>query len=84
MASWTITCACLYITYTHGIRSVAILFWFKIITLGLIFYFINNYKRHEFYYYKNIGATKATLWAPTMAFDIMLFLSSTLLTLKFR
>ena len=81
-ASWMITLSCMIITYTHGISTFTALFWFKIITLGIIVYFINSYKRDEFYYYKNLGTSKLFLWISTLSFDFILFITLLVLTLK--
>ena len=83
-ASIIITLSCISIMYIHGIKTFTILFWFKIITLGLVVLFINNYKRKEFYYYINLGVSKKLLWFSTLLFDIILFLSLLILTLYIR
>lgn len=78
-ASATLTFACISIVYANGIYAFTVVFWFKMATLGLIFYFINNYKKHELYYYKNLGVSKWMLWIPTLTFDFILFIVSTIL-----
>jgi hypothetical protein len=65
-----------------GISSFSAFFWFKIITLGLIYYYIHSYKNNEFYYYKNLGLTKKQLWISTLIFDFIIFL--VLLTLAIK
>jgi hypothetical protein len=60
------------------------LFWFKIISLGLIFYYFHTFKNEVFYYYKNLGITKKQLWLTALSFDFLLFLILLILTLKFR
>ncbi|HBZ26324.1 MAG TPA: hypothetical protein DEO54_08860 [Rikenellaceae bacterium] len=72
------------ISYTQGINIFTALFWFKIITLGIIVYFINNYKRNEFYYYKNLGLSKKVLWISSLTFDFILFLTLIIITLLVR
>jgi len=83
-ASWMITILCVIISYTQGINIFTALFWFKIITLGIIVYFINNYKRNEFYYYKNLGLSKKVLWISSLTFDFILFLTLIIITLLVR
>jgi len=78
-ASITLTFACISIVYTNGIGAFTVVFWFKMATLGLIFYFINNYKKHELYYYKNLGVSRWMLWIPTLTFDFILFIVLTIL-----
>lgn len=83
-AGWVITLSCMIIIYTHGIRTFTALFWFKMITFGLIIYYINSFKRDEFYYYKNLGVSKLLLWISTLLFDFVLFISLLVLALKIR
>lgn len=83
-ASWIITLSCIFITYYQGIMAFTTLFWFKIITLGVIVYFISSYKRDEFYYYKNLGLSKLLLCISTLVFDFILFIFLIVLTLKIR
>jgi type III secretory pathway component EscU len=68
----------------YGLSILNILLWFKIITLGILFYYINNRKKNEFYYYKNLGLTKQILWTLTLLFDILLFVFLMVLTNIFR
>jgi hypothetical protein len=79
-----ISLACFYSIYKYelGISSFSAFFWFKIITLGLIYYYIHSYKNNEFYYYKNLGLTKKQLWISTLIFDFIIFL--VLLTLAIK
>ncbi|MDB5120068.1 MAG: hypothetical protein JWN56_1286 [Sphingobacteriales bacterium] len=84
-ASNLITLSCLYLIIWYGEKAIYIvqaLFWFKIITLGLIFYYIQSSKKDEFYYYKNLGLTKKHLWISTLTVDFILFLILFFLTLR--
>ena len=84
-ASNLITLACLYLVYLYGDKAIyiiQILFWFKILTLAVIVYFIHQYKKDLFYYYKNLGLSKKHLWIPTLTFDLALFLILLALTIK--
>ncbi len=68
--------------YGFGEKAINILqafFWFKIFTLVVTFYYINSYRSHEFYYYKNLGISKLKLWIPTLTFDFLLFLFSVII-----
>jgi hypothetical protein len=87
LASNLITGACLYIVDLYeekAIYIVNVLFWVKIITLGIFFYFINNHKKDVFYYYKNLGLTKKQLWIPTLTFDLMVFIILIVLTIQIK
>lgn len=82
--SLMITLSCLSIIYTWGIETFTALFWFKAITLGLIFYYIHSFKKDNFYYYKNLGLTKKLLWISSLTFDLIIFLILITITLKVR
>jgi len=72
--SFLITATCLVLFWKYGFGVFSTLFWFKIGTLGLTFYFINNYKNKEYYYYQNLGVSKVLLWSATLSFDFALFI----------
>ncbi|PKP17417.1 MAG: hypothetical protein CVU05_15575 [Bacteroidetes bacterium HGW-Bacteroidetes-21] len=68
--------------YGYGknwVSVLQVLFWFKLATLALIFYYINSYKKNEFYYYKNLGISKHKLWIPILVFDFSVFLISVII-----
>ncbi|MFZ6024663.1 MAG: hypothetical protein ACOYVG_09460 [Bacteroidota bacterium] len=79
-----ITTCCISIFWEHGFGSFITIFWFKIASLGLTYYFINSYKRKTYYYYFNLGLSKTILWTATLVFDFMLFLLLIILTYKIR
>lgn len=72
--SSVITCCCFWIFRDFGVVTFSSLFWFKVFTLGIIFFFINSYKAKEFYYYQNLGLSKKVLFASTFSFDFIVFL----------
>jgi len=74
----------MYFPYSFGIGTFSQLFWFKVVTLGMIFYLNNGYKRNEYYYYKNLGISKKLLWIPTLSFEMILFLTLFFLTIRFK
>jgi len=78
--SLLLTVICLKIVVTYGISTFQALFWFKIISLGLIFYYINSYKKNELYYYKNLGISKLKLWLPILIFDFFFFFITMIIT----
>ena len=84
LVSWIITIVSVIIIYTNGIRVFIFLFWIKIISFGLIFYYINEYKKFEFYYYKNLGLSKRFLWITIFSFELILFITLLLLTMKIK
>src|SRR6476469_1225289 len=73
IAAFIISITCIGLFIKLGSPSLVFLIWFKIITLALLASFINSYKRKEFYYYSNLGISKAELFTYTLGFDILLF-----------
>ena len=71
-----LTAVCLSTLYTTGIAMFTLLFWLKVGTMWLIFYFTDNNKRKEYYYYDNLGISKRTLWIPALVLDFMVFMVS--------
>ena len=84
LATSLITIACISIFWKYGISTFSTLFWFKIITLAIVYYFIRTTKTKEFYYYQNLGVSKVLLWTSTLTFDFVIFLCSLILTYKIR
>ena len=82
IATTVVTICCVWIFQHNGISTYFPLFWFKIATLGLIYYFINNFKSNEIYYYQNLGVSKIVLWSSTLVFDFALFIVSIIITYK--
>jgi len=72
------------IFYEYGLGIFHILFWLKVITSALVFYFIKSFKAREFYYYQNLGLSKRILWSTSMALDFFLFFFALILTYKIR
>jgi hypothetical protein len=84
VATSLITIACISIFWKYGISTFTTLFWFKIGTLALVYYFIRTTKTKELYYYQNLGVSKALLWTSTLTFDFIIFLSSLIVTYKIK
>lgn len=59
---------------------ISILIFFKIITLGIIYYFINDSHKDEFIFYKNLGLSEKHLWISTISFDFMIYFIMIILT----
>lgn len=74
LASVLITGCCLVLFWEYGMSIFNVLVWLKFITMGIIGWFINNYKSKEYYYYQNAGIAKGILWVVTLVFDFSLFL----------
>jgi hypothetical protein len=72
-----------WIIWKSGSGAVAPIFWLKIGTSALIFYFIQADMKEQFYYYQNLGFSRKQLWISTMGFDFGLFLIGCYLILTF-
>jgi hypothetical protein len=85
-ASFLVTFSCLVLLYgfgAKGIHMIQVLFWFKIFTLAVTVYAINVYKKSEFYYYKNLGLSKLTLWISVLTVDFLIFLISIIILARY-
>src|SRR5947209_19533464 len=80
-ASLLVTACSLVLFFKFGFSFFSV-FWFKLTTQGIIFYFINGYRQKEYYYYLNAGISKRWLWAPILISDFFLFLSLLILIHK--
>lgn len=80
--AFVLTLVSAYMLSKLGSEAFTLIFWFKIITYGIIIYYINNYKNKEFYYYQNLGIPKLTLWIGTLTFDFLLFVALLIYAVK--
>jgi hypothetical protein len=69
---------------SNGMPSFSSVFWFKIMTLGLVYYFVKHNKAKQLYYYLNAGVSPVVLWVSTLAFDFFLFIFLLVLVYQFR
>lgn len=83
-SSVIITLCCLFLFREYGLDSFKAVFWFKIATLGVTYYFINSYKKNEFYYYQNLGVSKLMLWVTSLSFDFIFFVFLIIQVYKFK
>lgn len=79
-----ITVICLRAFWLLGWASFFGIFWSKILTMALIYYFININKKKEYYYYQNLGISKTLLWTASLTFDFILFIFLLILTYFLR
>ncbi|MEP6749020.1 MAG: hypothetical protein ABJB86_14910 [Bacteroidota bacterium] len=84
LASVLVTACCLGLFWQYGFSIFAVIFWLKAATLAVTFYFINKYKSKEYYYYQNLGLSKALLWGTIIAFDFSLFILLIIQLYKFK
>lgn len=84
LLSLIVTLVCMFSIYINGIRAFFAIFICKTLILATIVYFINIYKEKEFYYYRNLGISKLTLWVTTISLDYFLFIILLTLTYKYK
>jgi len=84
LVSLVITISCVKVIWESGFSWFGLLFWGKLVSLGLLFYFINSYKHKEYYYYQNLGVSKIRLWVTTLTFDFCLFIFLAVLAYKLK
>jgi hypothetical protein len=84
LVSLLVTAFCINVFWKYGFSIFFAIFWLKLATLALTFYWINSYKSKEYYYYNNLGVSKVLLWAVTLSFDFALFIFLIIQTHKFK
>jgi hypothetical protein len=87
LANFLVTMSCIYLFGVFGAlthKIAAMLFWYKLISLILIFYTSVHYRKQELYYYQNLGVSKGQLAAGTSVLDILITVLLLFLKLKFQ
>ena len=85
LANFLVTLSCIGIIIIYGSlahKLMGILFWYKIISIGLIFSTAIYYKKRELYYYQNLGVSKLRLCIVTSVFDFLVWLSLMIIALR--
>ena len=62
-----------WLVVTKGWEAFQAVFWMKIITTGIIYWFISAAKEKEFYYFQNLGVSKTSLWGYALGLDLGIF-----------
>lgn len=81
-ATFLITLASVGLLAYLGMSAFTVVFWFKVITLGMILYYIQGYKKKEFMYYQNLGMSRTFLWLSVVGLDLGLFFFLLIITMK--
>jgi len=84
VADLVITAACLWVLFSRGIAAFQGIFWLKIVSYGMIYYFVNALRKNQYYYYNNLGLNKKTLWSTTLVLDFSLYIILIILTYQLR
>lgn len=66
--------------YLFGFSIFFGLFWIKILSYLVAFYFVNSNKKNEYFFYQNIGFKRKFLWTITIVFDFILFIITIIAT----
>lgn len=64
--------------------SFVIIFWFKLLSMGFIITYIDQYRKREYLYYRNLGVSKITLWGGSLLFDFILFVGLIIVAYQLR
>ena len=75
VAGIIVSLACISSLYFSGFKALSPLVFLKLLTLGVIIFYINLSKKKEFYYYRNLGLPKPRLWIYAVAIDLTIFIS---------
>lgn len=67
-----------------GMSFFVFVFWFKLLSMGFIITYIDQYRKEEYLYYRNLGVSKTTLWGASLLFDFILFVGLILIAYQLR
>ncbi|OYZ00496.1 MAG: hypothetical protein B7Y37_10665 [Sphingobacteriia bacterium 28-36-52] len=79
VASSFFTLCSISLFWKFGFSVFSGIFWFKVFTGLIIFYFVNDYRKKEYYFYYNLGMSKRKLWVITLGFDFCIFILAIIL-----
>jgi len=80
VASIVITVCCAVLVWKYGIGVFVGAFWLKVLSLGVIYYLVNDNKRAEYYYYFNLGLSQLFLWGSAVFIDFVFFATALIIT----
>lgn len=72
-----------YTFYESGMKSLTIILCLKVISSCAIVFYINSYKKKDFYYYQNRGLSRSFLWNYTLSADFISLIFLLFLTAQF-
>jgi len=61
--------------FVWGMPAFMFVFWYKVLTIFMLYSFVNSYKKKEFFYYQNLGIGRLKLWGFALSADFFLFLA---------
>jgi hypothetical protein len=63
------------ILFVWGMQAFMAVFWYKIVTMFVLYSFVKRYKKKEFFYYQNLGLSLLKLWSFALIIDMFLFIT---------
>jgi hypothetical protein len=78
LADFLISLSCVFLLAHLGneaYKIIGILFWYKVITIALVFYGALFYKKNEIYYYQSLGVSSIQLLIATSLIDFSIWLA---------
>ena len=80
LLSLLLNVVCNRLFYLFGFSIFFGLFWIKMVSYLVAFYFVNSNKKNEYFFYQNIGFKRKFLWTITIVFDFILFIITIITT----
>ncbi|TWJ01543.1 hypothetical protein JN11_01694 [Mucilaginibacter frigoritolerans] len=77
LADFLVSLSCVFLLAHLGndaYKIIGVLFWYKVITIALVFYGALFYKKNELYYYQSLGVSKIQLLIATSVIDFLIWL----------
>ena len=84
VATLIVNACCLSIFLESGIDGLPAVLWIKAITNAAVVFIVNQRSGGSFYYYYNLGLSRAALWGATLALDFGIFISMLIVALLAR
>ncbi|MDP9046793.1 MAG: hypothetical protein M3N14_01565 [Bacteroidota bacterium] len=77
LANFLVTLSCVYLLGNYGSHAhkiITVLFWYKMISVQLVFSTAIYYSRNELYYYQNLGVSKLQMGVTVTIVDFLIWL----------
>ena len=68
---------------SYGFNVFAAILWTKIFTNAVIWYLVREFKKKEFFYYRNLGVSEKKLWVIVFVFDFSLLITGIFIAKQF-
>lgn len=79
LPSQLVNAFCWAMVYMEGTGPLFILILFKLFTAALIVAYVHEYSESHYYYYHNLGLSRAILWGATLGFDFVFLITGIIL-----